>query len=84
MSPEVCQNLPYTYQSDIWALGCILYELCTLKHAFHAENLLGLVFKIVQDKQEPIPDHYSNDMQDLINKLLIKDANARPKVIDII
>jgi NIMA (never in mitosis gene a)-related kinase 1/4/5 len=50
MSPEVCQNKPYTYQSDIWALGCILYELCTLKHAFHAENLLGLVFKIVQDK----------------------------------
>ena len=47
MSPEICQNKPYTYQSDIWALGCILYELCCLKHAFHAENLLGLVFKIV-------------------------------------
>lgn len=47
MSPEVCQNKPYTYQSDIWALGCILYELCALKHAFHSENLLGLVYKIV-------------------------------------
>jgi len=47
MSPEVCQNKPYTYKSDVWALGCILYELCTLKHAFNAENLLGLVFKIV-------------------------------------
>jgi NIMA (never in mitosis gene a)-related kinase len=43
-------KLPYTYKSDVWALGCILYELCTLKHAFNAENLLGLVFKIVQDK----------------------------------
>lgn len=47
MSPEVCQNKPYTYKSDVWALGCVLYELCTLKHAFNAENLLGLVFKIV-------------------------------------
>jgi NIMA (never in mitosis gene a)-related kinase len=47
MSPEICQSKPYTYTSDVWALGCILYELCTLKHAFSAENLLGLVFKIV-------------------------------------
>jgi NIMA (never in mitosis gene a)-related kinase len=50
MSPEVCQSKPYDYKSDVWALGCILYELATLKHAFNAENLLGLVFKIVQDK----------------------------------
>jgi NIMA (never in mitosis gene a)-related kinase len=84
MSPEVCQNKPYTYQSDIWALGCILYELCTLKHAFHAENLLGLVFKIVQDKQEPIPESYSDGMRDLINVMLIKDEHKRPRVIDII
>lgn len=59
MSPEVCQNMPYTFKSDVWALGCVLYELCTLKHAFSADNLLGLVFKIVQDKYEPIPDCYS-------------------------
>lgn len=84
MSPEVCQNKPYTYQSDIWALGCILYELCTLKHAFHAENLLGLVFKIVQDKQEPIPETYSQGMKDLINLLLIKDEVKRPRIIEII
>ena len=84
MSPEVCQNKPYTYQSDIWALGCILYELCTLKHAFHAENLLGLVFKIVQDKQEPIPDTYSQGIKDLVSLLLTKDENKRPRVIDIL
>ena len=56
MSPEVCQSKPYNYTSDVWSLGCILYELCTLKHAFSGENLLGLVFKIVQEKHEPIPD----------------------------
>ena len=39
-----------------------MYELCTLKHAFSADNLLGLVYKIVQDKYEPIPDHYSKDL----------------------
>lgn len=84
MSPEVCQNKPYTYQSDIWALGCILYELCTLRHAFHAENLLGLVFKIVQDNQEPIEGDYSDELKDIVNSLLIKDEKQRPRVIDII
>lgn len=42
------------------------------------------MFKIVQDKQEPISDMYSQGIKDLINLLLIKDETARPKVIDII
>lgn len=84
MSPEVCQNKPYTYKSDVWALGCILYELCTLKHAFCAENLLGLVFKIVQDKQDPIPSDYSEDLSKLVHTLLNKDDKERPQVIDIL
>lgn len=46
MSPEVCENKPYSYKSDIWSLGCVLYEMCTLKHAFDAHNLLGLVWKV--------------------------------------
>lgn len=80
MSPEVCQNHPYTFKSDVWALGCVLYELCTLKHAFSADNLLGLVYKIVQDKYDPIPAHYSSDLQNLISMLLNKNASERPTV----
>lgn len=59
MSPEVCENKPYTFKSDVWALGCVLYELCTLQHAFSASNLLGLVYKIVQGTIDPIPTTYS-------------------------
>ena len=47
MAPESCQSEPYTSKSDVWALGVILFELCTLKQPFQADNLLGLVFKIV-------------------------------------
>ena len=68
----------------MWSLGCILYELCSLQHAFSGENLLGLVFKIVQDRQGPIPDMYSNEMKDLITKLLVKDEKKRPQVLDIL
>ena len=49
MAPEACLSNPYTSKSDIWALGVIIYELCTLKQPFQADNLLGLVFKIVQE-----------------------------------
>lgn len=30
-SPEVCESKPYTQKSDVWALACVVYELCTLK-----------------------------------------------------
>lgn len=77
MSPEVCQNKPYSFKSDIWSLGCILYELCTLEHAFKANNLLGLVYKIIEEKQDPIPDCYSSDLQRLLNGLLLKNSSTR-------
>jgi serine/threonine protein kinase len=76
----VCENIPYSYKSDVWALGCVLYELCTLKHAFSASNLLGLVYKIIQEKQEPIPDIYSNNMKTLVSSLLTKDHKKRPDI----
>ena len=72
--------MPYSYKSDVWALGCVLYELCTLKHAFSASNLLGLVYKIIQEKQEPIPDFYSPNMKILVASLLTKDHKNRPDI----
>ena len=79
MSPEVCRSEPYNYKSDIWSLGCVLYECCMLKHAFESENLLGLVYKIVSDRYDPIPDMYSQDLSFLISRLLEKSPHTRPK-----
>ena len=39
LSPEVCNNQPYGFSSDMWALGCILYEMCTL----HVSCILGSI-----------------------------------------
>ena len=36
LSPELCEEKPYNHKSDIWSLGCVLYELCTLRHPFEA------------------------------------------------
>lgn len=84
MSPEVCENKPYTFKSDVWSLGCVLYELCMLKHAFSADNLLGLVYKIVSDKYEPIPKMYPQDLNNLIQRMLTKMADLRPSVRDLL
>lgn len=39
ISPELCEGKPYNQKSDIWALGCVLYELASLKRAFEAAVL---------------------------------------------
>lgn len=86
MAPEACQSEPYTSKSDVWALGCILYELCTLKKPFEADNLLGLVFKIVTEKPTPVPANYpySKEIRQLIDLLLEKDPKDRPSIAEIL
>jgi NIMA (never in mitosis gene a)-related kinase len=48
LSPELCEEKPYNNKSDIWSLGCVLYELCTLKHPFEAQNQGALILKILR------------------------------------
>lgn len=84
MSPEVCQNELYSFKSDIWSLGCILYELCTLSYTFKSKNLMGLVNMIVHEPHEPIPSSYSKNLNDLVNQLLMKDPANRPSCDDLL
>eukprot|EP00954_Amorphochlora_amoebiformis_P015319 1201415-Amorphochlora_amoeboformis.AAC.2 len=60
LSPEICEGRPYSKSSDIWSLGCILYEMVTLRRAFTGKNLPNLVLKILRGKYPPIPKAYSH------------------------
>lgn len=84
LSPEICEEQPYNDKSDVWALGCILYELCTYTHPFNAKSQGALILKILKAEYEPIKTFYSNDLQDLVKFILIKDCKIRPSVIDIL
>ncbi|XP_064601742.1 uncharacterized protein LOC135467808 isoform X2 [Liolophura sinensis] len=78
LSPELCQDIPYSSKSDIWAIGCLLYELCALKPAFDAQNLISLFMKIVKGEFSPVPDQYSSDLRDLVGFILNKSPEERP------
>ena len=78
LSPEVCQESPYSSKSDIWALGCILYELCALEPPFDAQNLISLFFKIIKGEFLRIPSKYSNPLNELVKAMLNTKPDERP------
>ena len=61
-SPEVWQDKPYDNRSDIWSLGCVLYEMITLMPPFRATSMAGLSQKVTRGNYDPIPNHFSKDL----------------------
>lgn len=84
MSPEACEQKPYTNKSDIWALGCVIYELCALKLPFQANNLMELLVKITKEDIEPIPKSFNKELFKLLKMLLSKDEAKRPSCQEIL
>ncbi|XP_067287458.1 serine/threonine-protein kinase Nek4 [Pseudorasbora parva] len=80
MSPELFSNKPYNYKSDIWALGCCVYEMATLKHAFNAKDMNSLVYRIVEGKLPQMPSKYDPQLGELIKWMLCKKPEDRPDV----
>lgn len=70
MSPEMINEQKYNEKSDIWALGCLLFELCALVPPFEATNHLALAVKINAGKFNRIPAKYSEDLHRAIRWML--------------
>ena len=84
VSPEMCQNKPYNEKSDIWALGCILYELITFCHPFTASNQAALFLKILTGNYTPLPERTSKDLVNMVKFILQKNYIKRPTMKEII
>ena len=84
LSPEMCEDKPYNQKSDVWALGVILYELCTFRHPFTAGNHAALILKIMNANPAPILACYSSSLQKIVNCLLEKKIEKRPNCLDIL
>uniref|UniRef100_A0A3B1K128 non-specific serine/threonine protein kinase n=1 Tax=Astyanax mexicanus TaxID=7994 RepID=A0A3B1K128_ASTMX len=77
MSPEAISHRGYNSKSDIWSLGCILYEMCCLKHAFEGYNFLSVVMKIVEGSTPSLPESYSPELNSLMHRMLERDPRRR-------
>ncbi|KAK3777022.1 hypothetical protein RRG08_008876 [Elysia crispata] len=80
LSPEIVENMPYNNKSDVWSMGCVLYELTTLKHAFEAGNMKNLVLKIIRGNYPPVSPQFSYDLRGLIAQLFKRNPRDRPNV----
>lgn len=84
MSPEQIHDQKYNEKSDIWSLGCIIYELCALHPPFQAQNPMALAMKIKEGKFERIPPRYSEELHRVICWMLCLEQKRRATIDDLI
>lgn len=77
-SPEVWRDQPYDSKSDIWSLGCVIYEMTTLKPPFRAQDMNGLYKRVLKGAYPEIPKKYTKDLADVIMRMLSVDPRLRP------
>lgn len=83
-SPEVVKNEEYDYRTDIWSLGCIIYELCTYTMVFNSSNERALIDKICTQKPPDLPNNYSKEMNKVYLMCLAKDKEQRPSARELL
>ena len=76
-SPEVWRDEPYSYKSDLWSIGCVIYELCNLRPPFKGKDLDELFMNVCKGKPERIYNTYSDDLWKMIQMLLEVDVKKR-------
>ena len=83
-SPEVWKDKPYDNKSDVWSLGCVLYEMITLRPPFRAKNMEGLYQKVIKGQYNKIPEKFSDDLFKVVQFLLQVNPNKRPSCEEIL
>ena len=79
-SPEVWKDQPYHSKSDVWSLGCVLYEITALQPPFRAQDMDGLFKKVLKGLYPKIPSLYSEEVNKMLKRLITVNPNHRPSV----
>jgi NIMA (never in mitosis gene a)-related kinase len=84
LSPEICRGESYAVKSDIWSLGCLLYEMIAMKVPFAGSNLPALIRQITSAAPPNLKGNYSPELKNLAFDLLQKRPQARPSIKEIL
>jgi NIMA (never in mitosis gene a)-related kinase len=77
-SPEVWKDQPYDSKSDIWSVGCVIYEAASLNPPFKGNSMDELFKKVVRGQYPPLPELYSEDLHNIVRCLLQVAPSLRP------
>ena len=77
-SPEVWRDMPYDFKSDVWSVGCVIYEMAALAPPFKGKNMHLLFKKVTSAEYKPLSNRYSTELREIVGLMLQPNPNLRP------